>query len=138
MVIDPSALIAILSDEPERRAFTEAIERADSRLLSAAGFVETSIIIENKHGYDGRRDLDLLIAGAGIEIVEVDEDQARFARDAFRRYGKCRHAAGLNFGDCFSYALAKVTGLPLLFKGNDFAQTDIPPVPILPTSTEVA
>jgi ribonuclease VapC len=88
MIIDPSALIAILNDEPERRAFIEAIERADTRLLSAAGFIETSIVIENRHGYEGRRDFDLLIAGAGIEIVEVDEDQARFARDAFRPYGK--------------------------------------------------
>ncbi len=134
MVIDPSALIAILSDEPERRAFTEAIERANTRLLSAASFVETSIVIENKHGYDGRRDLDLFIAAAGIEIVEVDEDQARFGRDAFRRYGKGHHAAGLNFGDCFSYALAKATGFPLLFKGNDFTQTDIPAVPTGSTS----
>jgi ribonuclease VapC len=128
MVIDPSALIAILNDEPERKAFTEAIEQADTRLLSAAGFVEVSIIIDNRYGYDGRRDLDLLIAESGIEIIEVDEDQARFARDAFRQYGKGRHAAGLNFGDCFSYALAKVAGLPLLCKGNDFTQTDIPTV----------
>ena len=128
MVIDPSALIAILSDEPERKAFTEAIERADTRLLSAAGFVEVSIVIDNRYGYDGRRDLDLLIAESGIEIVEVDEDQARFARDAFRQYGKRHSAAGLNFGDCFSYALAKITGLPLLFKGKDFSQTDIPAV----------
>jgi ribonuclease VapC len=128
MVIDPSALIAILNDEPERKAFTEAIEQADTRLLSAAGFVEVSIIIDNRYGYDGRRDLDLLIAESGIEIIEVDEDQARFARDAFRQYGKGRHAAGLNFGDCFSYALAKVAGLPLLCKGNDFTQTGIPTV----------
>ena len=127
MVIDPSALIAILNDEPESAAFIETIERADTRLLSAASFVEASIVLDNQRGPDGRRDLDLLIAASAIELVPVDEDQARFARDAFRRYGKAHHPAALNFGDCFSYALAKTTGSPLLFKGNDFTLTDIPP-----------
>jgi ribonuclease VapC len=125
VIIDPSALIAILNDEPERRAFNEAIEQADTCLLSVASFVEASIVIDSYHGYDGLRDLDLLIASAGFELVPVDAEQAHIARQAFRQFGKGRHPAALNFGDCFSYALAKATGFPLLFKGNDFAQTDI-------------
>ncbi len=127
MVIDTSAILAILRDEPERRAFNEAIESADPRLMSAASFVEASMVIETRRGYEGLRDFDLFIAKAGIELAPVDADQAHIARQAFREYGKGRHPAGLNFGDCFSYALARATGLPLLFKGNDFAQTDIEP-----------
>jgi ribonuclease VapC len=125
MVFDTSALLAILLDEPERRAFTEAIEAAEGRLLSAASFVETSMILESRHGAEGVRALDRLLAAASIEVVEVDLAQAAAAREAFRRFGKGRHPAGLNFGDCFSYALAKSRGEPLLFKGQDFARTDI-------------
>jgi ribonuclease VapC len=128
MVIDTSAILAILGDEPERRAFNEAIESADPRLMSTASFVEASMVIETRRGYEGLRDFDLFIAKAGIELASVDADQAHIARQAFREYGKGRHPAGLNFGDCFSYALARAEGLPLLFKGNDFAQTDIEPV----------
>ena len=127
MVIDTSAILAILRDEPERRAFNEAIESADPRLMSAASFVEASVVIETRRGYEGLRDFDLFMARAGIELAPVDADQAHIARQAFREYGKGRHPAGLNFGDCFSYALARAEGLPLLFKGNDFAQTDIEP-----------
>jgi ribonuclease VapC len=126
MVIDTSAIVAILGDEPERRAFNEAIEKASPCLMSTASFVEASIVLENSRGYDGLRDFDLFVAGAGIELVSVDADQAHIARQAFRQYGKGRHPAALNFGDCFSYALARTTGLPLLFKGSDFSQTDIP------------
>jgi ribonuclease VapC len=125
MIIDTSALIAVLTDEPERRSFNRAIENADSCLMSTASFVESSIVIENSRGYDGLRDFDLFVTSAGIELVPVDEEQARIARKAFRQYGKGHHTAGLNFGDCFSYALAKVTGLPLLYKGGDFSLTDI-------------
>ncbi|HXM30333.1 MAG TPA: type II toxin-antitoxin system VapC family toxin [Chthoniobacterales bacterium] len=125
MIIDPSAIIAILNDEPERRAFTEAIEQSGTCLLSVAGFVEASMVIDNYHGYDGLRDFDLLLADAGIELAPVDAEQAHMARQAFRQYGKGRHPAALNFGDCFSYALAQATGFPLLFKGNDFTKTDI-------------
>ncbi len=125
MVVDTSAVIAVLTGEPERRAFMEAIERANQCLISAASFVEASIVIECSRGYDGLRDLDLFIATAGIEIVPVDSEQAYLAREAFRRYGKGRHPAGLNYGDCFSYALAKARELPLLFKGRDFPATDI-------------
>jgi ribonuclease VapC len=125
MIIDSSAIIAILNDEPERRVFNEAIERSDACLISTASFVEASIVIDNNRGYDGLRDFDLFIMSAGIELVPVDADQAHIARQAYRQFGKGRHPAALNFGDCFSYALAKATGLPLLFKGSDFAQTDI-------------
>jgi ribonuclease VapC len=130
MVIDTSAIVSILNDEPERQAFNEAIQNAATCFLSAAAFVEASIVMESSRGYDGLRDFDLFLATAGIQIVAVDEEQARIARDAFRRFGKGRHAAGLNFGDCFSYALAKAINQPLLFKGQDFPLTDIPPQPL--------
>jgi ribonuclease VapC len=125
MVIDTSALVAILGDEPERHAFATAIEEADARLLSTASLVEVSLVIATRHGREGLRDLDQLVARAALELVAVDADQAEEARRGFLRYGKGRHAAGLNFGDCFSYALARITGQPLLFKGADFARTDV-------------
>ena len=125
MVIDTSALVAILRDEPERSAFNRAVEAAEVRLMSTATFLETSMVIESRYGPDGVRDLDLFIAKAGIELVAVDADQAYVARTAFRTYGKGRHPAGLNFGDCFAYALAKTSDEPLLFKGSDFPLTDV-------------
>lgn len=124
-VIDTSGLMAILQDEPERRAFNEAIEAAETRSLSVASFVETSMIIESRFGADGVRDLDLFINKAQIELVGVDAEQAHIARQAFRQFGKGRHAAGLNFGDCFSYALARVVSEPLLYKGSDFRKCDV-------------
>ena len=127
MVVDSSALLAILQDEPERRTFNEALEAADSRRLSAANFVEVSIVIEARLGADGQRDLDLFLERAAIEIVDLDVEQAREARRAFSRFGKGRHPAGLNFGDCFAYALAATLGEPLLFKGDDFSKTDVIP-----------
>jgi ribonuclease VapC len=127
MVIDTSALLAILFDEPERRLFNEAIEGASSRVLSTGTFVEVSIVLESRFGAEGLRDLDLFIERAGIELVAVDSEQAHVARRAFSRFGKGRHRAGLNYGDCFSYALAMVSGEPLLFKGEDFPLTDITP-----------
>lgn len=127
MVIDTSALLAILQDEPERRAFNEAIEAADARALSTATFVESSIVIEARYGAEGVRDLDLFIERAAIELVPVDAAQARIACRAFSRFGKGRHRAGLNFGDCFAYALAVARGEPLLFKGDDFLHTDLAP-----------
>ena len=128
MVIDTSALVAIFGNEQERRAFVEAIEAAESRLISAATFVEISIVLEARHGADGLRDLDLFLERGSIDIVAVDEHQAREARQAFVRFGKGRHPAGLNFGDCFPYALAVASGEPLLFKGDDFTKTDVEPV----------
>lgn len=125
MVIDTSALVAILQDEPERGGFNEAIEAADRRSMSVVSFVEASMILETRFGPDGVRALDLVIAKAGIELVPVDAEQAHAARIAFRAYGKRRHPAGLNFGDCFAYALARTLGEPLLFKGSDFSLTDV-------------
>ena len=125
MVLDTSAVLAILQDEPERRKFNEAIEAAETRSLSTASFVECSMIVESRYGADGIRDLDLFIAKAQVSFAPVDEEQANLARRAFRKYGKGRHPAGLNFGDCFSYALSKALQEPLLFKRNDFSQTDV-------------
>ena len=125
MIVDTSAILAILNDEPERRQFNEAIEASDECLMSTASFVEVSLVLEATRGYEGLRDLDLLLAKAGVEFVPVDLEQAQIARKAFRIFGKGRHMAKLNFGDCFSYALAIATNSPLLFKGNDFPQTDV-------------
>jgi ribonuclease VapC len=125
MVIDTSALVAILQGEPERRRFIETIEGADSRRMSVATFVEVSIVVDARNGAEGLRDLDRFIARAGIELVPVDVEQAQAAREAFTRFGKGRHRAALNYGDCFSYALAAVLGEPLLYKGDDFNHTDI-------------
>ena len=126
MTIDTSALLAILQDEPERRAFNEAIEATDVRLMSVATFVEVSMVLEARQGAEGVRDLDLFIERAGIALVDVTAEQGRLARRAFARFGKGRHDAGLNYGDCFAYALAVARGEPLLFKGGDFAKTDVP------------
>jgi ribonuclease VapC len=132
MVIDTSALLAILQDEPERREFNEAIEAAASRLMSVATFVEVSIVIESRFGAEGHRDLDLFIGRAGIELVGVDVEQGKAARRAFILFGKGRHPAGLNYGDCFAYALARLLGEPLLFKGDDFSKTDLTPFVLPP------
>ena len=125
MVIDTSALLAILQDEPERRAFTEAIAAAAVRRTSAATVLEASIVMEARHGADGVRWLDLLIESASVDVAAVDVVQARIARRAFADFGKGRHPAGLNYGDCFAYALARQLGEPLLCKGNDFPRTDL-------------
>lgn len=127
MIVDTSALLAILQDEPERRAFADAIEGAASCRISAANLVEVSIVVEARHGAEGVRLLDRLLEIAAIEVVPVDLAQARLARDAWQRFGKGRHPAGLNFGDCFAYALAMSLREPLLYKGEDFARTDVAP-----------
>lgn len=127
MVIDTSALIAILTDEPERHAFNELIEAASVRLVSAATVLEAGMVIESRKGEYGGRELDLFLHRAQFQIVPVDADQVELARTAYRSYGKGRHAAGLNFGDCFAYALAKQRGEPLLYKGDDFSRTDLQP-----------
>lgn len=125
MVIDSSALFAILAMEPEAARLALAIEADTTRLISAATLVEAGIVMEARLGAAGGTQLDLLIAKAGVVVEPVTADQAIMAREAWRRFGKGRHAAGLNYGDCFSYALARSTGEPLLFKGTDFANTDI-------------
>jgi ribonuclease VapC len=129
MVLDSSAIIAILLQEPEAARFATAIADNPPNYLSAASLLETSIVMETRKGEDGARDLDLFIYRAGIEIVAVDAQQAETARIAWRRYGRGKHKAALNYGDCFSYALARAMGAPLLYKGGDFAATDLPPVP---------
>jgi len=125
VIIDTSAILAILGDEPERRDFNEAIISAPYRGMSVAGFVESSIVLECRYGYEGIRDFDFFLSKAGIELVPVDVEQAQIARRAFKEYGKGRHPAKLNFGDCFTYALAKAKNDVLLFKGADFSKTDI-------------
>jgi len=127
MVIDTSAVAAILFDEPERRRFNELIEADPTRLISAATLLESGIVVEGRSGEAGGRELDLLVHRAGVEIVPVSVDQVEIARAAYRRFGRGSHPAGLNFGDCFAYALAKSAGEPLLFKGDDFARTDLVP-----------
>jgi ribonuclease VapC len=125
MVLDTSALLAILLGEPEAAAIAQAIVSDPTRLLSAVSEVETAIVIAARKGAAGTAELDLLRAWAEIETVSMNADQVRLAREAYGRFGKGRHAAALNLGDCCSYALARYRGEPLLFKGNDFAQTDI-------------
>lgn len=125
MVIDTSAILAILFEEPEAFSMAEFIANDTKRLLSAGTVLELMIVIEAKKGEAGGRELDLLLHRAKIDIVPFDNEQAEIARMAWRQYGKSNHPASLNFGDCFAYALAKTSGEPLLFKGNDFSQTDI-------------
>jgi ribonuclease VapC len=127
MVVDTSAIVAILQDEPERERFVDLIERARVRLMSAATRVECTFVVEGRKREAGRADLELFLHEADVEIIAVTPDQAELACEAFRRYGKGRHPAALNIGDCFAYALAKATGEPLLFKGGDFGLTDAVP-----------
>ena len=125
MVIDTSALVAIFLAEPERKTFLEHILQADKKLLSAANAVETGIVLEARRGEAAGREFDLFVVRANIEVVPVDAEQAEIARSAWRKYGKGRHSTGLNFGDCFAYALAKLSGQKLLAKGEDFRFTDV-------------
>jgi ribonuclease VapC len=125
MILDTSALAAIFFGEPEAALYTQLIHGADRCLISAANFVEISMVIEGQIGPDAGRQCDAFFRRAGIAIEPVTVEQAHLARQAFLDFGKGRHAAGLNFGDCFAYALAKITGEPLLYKGEDFKKTDI-------------
>ena len=134
MVVDTSALIAILLGEPDAESFAQALADDPKKLLSAFNALETGIVIEAKKGEAGGRELDLLVHRARIEVVGMNVDQVELARSAWRRFGKGNHAAGLNIGDCCAYALAKYSGEPLLFKGHDFRQTDIPSALINDTS----
>jgi ribonuclease VapC len=125
MILDTSALIAILYGEPERAEFAQLIHDAESCRVSVANFVELSMVVESQLGPEAGRQVDTLFRRTGIVIEPVTVEHGHLARQALLDYGKGRHKAGLNFGDCFSYALAKATGEPLLFKGRDFRQTDI-------------
>jgi ribonuclease VapC len=125
MTLDTSAVLAVLQDEAERAEFVSLIEQSSRRLVSAVSVLEAAMVLEGRKGDDAGADLDLFLQRASIETVAFDEDQLTVARTAFRRFGKGRHAAGLNFGDCASYALAQWSGEPLLFKGSDFTETDV-------------
>ncbi|EDN70954.1 conserved hypothetical protein [Beggiatoa sp. PS] len=125
MVIDTSALIAILLREPEAEKFAKAIISNRKRLLSAFSALETGVVIEARKGNPGKQELDLLLSYTKIDIVALNDEQVQMAMEAWRKFGKGHHPAKLNLGDCCSYALAKYFDEPLLFKGNDFNQTDI-------------
>jgi ribonuclease VapC len=127
VVVDTSALLAILLGEPESDRFIELLADTEDPLISAATLLEASIVMQAKTGNEGFADLDELLSAAAVRCVAVDRAQAHLAREAYFRFGKRRAAAGLNFGNCFSYALAQVAGRPLLFKGDDFALTDVTP-----------
>jgi ribonuclease VapC len=128
MIVDTSALLAILRDEPEARSFAEAIAQATTRRISAANFLEAAVVIDASRDPVASRRYDDLLKAAEIAVEPVTEEQARLGREAYRDFGKgSGHPAQLNFGDCFAYALAKVTGEPLLFEGDDFAHTDVTP-----------
>ena len=125
MIIDSSAICAILFGESDTKRYEDAIAEADVRRISAGNLLEAAIVVESRTGPLGGDQLDALIERAGIEVVPISTEQATIARRAWRRFGKGNHAAGLNLGDCLTYALAESTREPLLFKGDDFARTDI-------------
>ena len=127
MILDTSALLAILLREAEAETFAKAIENAGTVRLSVVSYLEAAIFVD-RHGDEVRRAmLDTFLGEFSIHLEPVTVEQARLAREAFRLFGKGRHPAGLNFGDCFTYALAKELREPLLFKGDDFSQTDLVP-----------
>jgi ribonuclease VapC len=125
MVIDTSALIAVMTGEPDAERCESAMDRDARRLMSVASVLETAIVLEKRFGQEGPQELDALLLRLPIEAVSVDLDQLEWARYAHHTYGRGRHPAALNFGDCFSYALAKTAGEPLLYKGSDFSRTDV-------------
>jgi ribonuclease VapC len=127
VIVDTSALIAILRDEPEAPAIAQALAGAETCRVSAVSYVEAAVVIDGSRNPVASRRFDDLLREAQIVVESVTPKQARIAREAYRDFGQGHHRAGLNFGDCFSYALAKATGEPLLFKGNDFRHTDIEP-----------
>jgi len=131
MVVETSAVLAILLEEPEAAEFAQRIEDDPAPLISAASVLEAGIVLISRHGPDTRDDLQDFLAQGGLQVEPVTAEQAELALEAYQRYGKGRHRAGLNFGDCFAYALCKATGQPLLFKGQDFSQTDIATVPCI-------
>ncbi len=127
MVIDTSAILAILFKEPERDDFATAMGRADVRLVGSVTTLESAIVVLARKGPAGLRELDLLLHTVSLDVVPFSEEHVALAREAYERFGKGRHPARLNFGDCCSYALARHSGEPLLFKGDDFARTDVTP-----------
>jgi ribonuclease VapC len=130
IALDSSAVLAILIGEPEAERFARIIANADGCLLSAVSYLETALVLIGRGPVDAAEALDALAAAAAIEIVPFGGEQARAARDAFVCFGKGRHPAGLNMGDCAAYALARTRGVPLLFKGDDFSRTDVERLPV--------
>lgn len=129
MVVDTSALIAVLLSEPQASELVGVFESGVPLRMSAASLAEGGIVMQRRQGDEGETRFDRLVRRLDIEIVSVGREHAEIARAAFRRFGKGRHAAALNFGDCFSYALARALGEPLLFVGNDFSRTDVDVAP---------
>ena len=125
MIVDSSVIVAILSGEPEAQSLADAIAGAPSREISALNYVEVAVVIDSRDDPVFSRKIDDLLRDAQVGIEPVTVEQARIARAAYRDFGKSRHRAGLNFGDCFAYALAKDKGEPLLFQGDDFSRTDV-------------
>ena len=125
IVVDTSAILAILEDEADALRYAAAIAEADPPLISAATLVEVGIVMLNRRGAKAARMVDDFVQEAGFQVESVTAQHAQLAREAYAAYGKGQKSAGLNYGDCFSYALAKASGLPLLFKGRDFSRTDI-------------
>jgi ribonuclease VapC len=127
MIVDTSAALAVVLGEPGFEAFASAISASETRRISAASFLEASSVAETRAGDRGLRQFDSFIRESELAVEPVTHEHALIAREGFSNYGKGRHPAGLNFGDCFAYALAKAAGEPLLFKGGDFRQTDVLP-----------
>jgi len=125
VVIDSSAIIAILLAEPEAEKLSQVIADDPARFMSGFSLLESSVVIEARKGEPGGRELDLLLHRTSVRIVDLSAEQIEIAREAWRRFGRGRHAAALNIGDCCSYALARSLGEALLFKGDDFSKTDI-------------
>ena len=125
MIVDTSAVVAILFAEPDAERYALAIAGSGHCSMSAANYIETAIVVDVQTRAGGGRELDTFLRRAGIEIAPVTEEQAHLARQAYSDFGKGRHRAGLNYGDCFAYALSKASGEPLLYKGEDFGRTDV-------------
>ncbi len=127
MIVDSSAIVAILSMESDSRELADAIEESSDRRMSVVSYVESAVVLDSRRNPALSRHLDDFIREAGLQLEPVSVQQAKLAREAYRDWGKGRHRAGLNLGDCFAYALAIEKGEPLLFKGNDFRKTDVEP-----------
>ena len=126
MIADTSALVAVILGEEDAELYLDAMSSASRLGISAASLLEASMVVEARQGTEASHDLQALLADLEAEVVPCDEEQAQWALEAWRRFGKGRHPAALNFGDCLAYACAAATGEPLLFKGRDFTQTDVP------------
>jgi len=133
LALDTSALVAVLQREVAAERVIAALDAADSYYLSAATVIELGLVMLSRFGEPGEREADVLLSRLGVQVVPVTADHVELARSAYRRFGKGRHPAGLNFGDCFSYAVAAALDIPLLFTGDDFSRTDI--APAMPTLT---